>query len=95
MVLSLIPVVVIHTSDFAPVLSKEIIDILPTIECGFSVKRICHMKNTYSQMSRTDKYSQLTSTISSVWQNGLKFFYELGGCDFYSSSSDLNFRYGA
>ena len=55
MVLGSFPVVVIKTSDFAPVLSREIIDILPTVECGFSEKRIGHMKNTHSQMSRTDK----------------------------------------
>ena len=46
-------------------------------------------------MSLTDKYSQLNAIILSVSQKSLKFVYELGGFDFYSSYSDSNLKYGA
>ena len=41
-----------------------------TIECGFTLKRIRDMIRTYSQMHRTDKYSQHSSIIWPVWLNG-------------------------
>ena len=44
---------------------------------------------TYSQMHRTDKYSQLSSMIWSVWPNGWVFVSELSGCGFKSSCSHL------
>ena len=51
--------------------------------------RKCDMTRTYSQMHRTDKYSQLSSIIWSVWPNGWMFIYELSGCRFESSCSHL------
>ena len=59
-----------QASDFAPVASKEFRDIQATIECGFTLKRVRDMIRTYSQMHRTDKYSQHSSTIGPVWLNG-------------------------
>ena len=50
-------------SDFAPASSKEFLDIQATIECGFTLKRVRDMIKTYSQMHRTDKYSQHSSII--------------------------------
>ena len=50
------------------------------------------MIRTYSQMHRTDKYSQHSSIICPVWLNGWVFVYELSGCGFESSCSHLNFR---
>ena len=38
-----------ETSDFAPALSKEFLDIQATIECGFTVKHVCDMIRTCSQ----------------------------------------------
>ena len=35
-------------------------------------------------MHCTDKYSQHSSIISSVWLNGWVFVYKLGGCGFAS-----------
>ena len=49
--------------DFALVPSKEFLDIQATIECGFTLKRVHDMIRTYSQMHRTDKYSQHSSII--------------------------------
>ena len=46
-----------------------------------------------TQMHRTDKYSQLSSIIQSVWPNGWVFVYEVSGCGFESCCSHLNFRY--
>ena len=43
------PVVVTYTSDFAPALSKEFLDIQATIECGFTLKLVRDMMITYSQ----------------------------------------------
>ena len=60
----------LKTSDFAPASSKEFLDIQATIECGFTLKRVRDMIKTYSQMHRTDKYSQHSSIIWAVWLNG-------------------------
>ena len=71
-------------------------------ECQRSVYRVwIHSKTctwhvrTYSQMHRTYKYSQHSSIIWPVWPNGLAVVYELSGCGFESSCSDLNFRFHA
>ena len=64
------PVAVTSPSDFAPALSKEFLDIQATIECGFTLKRVRDMTKTYSQMHRTDKYSEHSSIIWPVWPNG-------------------------
>ena len=39
-----------QTSDFAPVLSKEFLDIQATIECGFTLKRVHDMIRTCNQL---------------------------------------------
>ena len=44
------PVAVTSPSDFAPASSKEFVDIRATIECGFTLKRVCDMTKTYSQI---------------------------------------------
>ena len=62
-------------------------------ENGFTLKCVRDMTRTYSQMHRTDKYSQLSSIIWSVWPNGWVFVYEVSGCVFESRCSPLNFRY--
>ena len=64
------PVAVTSPSDFAPSSSKEFLDIQATIECGFTLKRVRDMIKTYSQMHRTDKYSQHSSIIWLAWLNG-------------------------
>ena len=38
-----------------PVLGKEFPDIQETIECGFTLKRVCDMIRTYSLKSNVDK----------------------------------------
>ena len=48
------------------------------------------MIRTYSQMHRTDMYSQHSSIIWSVWLNGWVFVSELSGCGFESHCSHLN-----
>ena len=63
------------------------------IECRFTLKRGRDMIRTYSQIHRTDKYSQLSSIIWPVWLNGSVFVYELSGCRFESCCSHLNLRY--
>ena len=50
--------------------SKEFLDIQATIECGLTLKRVRDMIRTYSQMHRTDRYSQNSSIIWPVWLNG-------------------------
>ena len=66
---------------------KELLDIQATIECGFTLKRIRDMTRTYSQMHRTDKYSEHSSVIWPVWPNGWVFVYELSGSEYESSCS--------
>ena len=45
---------------------------------------------TYSQMHRTDEYSQHSSIIWPVWLNGWELVYELSGCGFEARCSPLN-----
>ena len=49
------PIAVTKTSDIGPVCSKEFLDIQETIECKFTLKCMCDMRITCSQMHRTDK----------------------------------------
>ena len=64
------PVAVTSPSDIAPGSSKEFLDIQDTIEFGFTLKCLDDMTRTYSQMPRTDKYSEHTSIIWTVGPNG-------------------------
>ena len=57
--------------------------------CGFTLKFVRDMIRTYSQMHRTDKFSQHSSIIWPVLLNGWVFVYELSGCVFESRYSDL------
>ena len=43
------PVAGTETSDFAPVSSKEFLDIQEATECGFTLKRVRDMIRTFSQ----------------------------------------------
>ena len=54
------------------------------------------MIRTYSQMHHTDKYSQHSSTIPSIWLNGRVFTYKLSGCGFELRyrKSNLTFMLG-
>ena len=61
----------------------------------FKLNRVRDMTKTYSQMHRTDKYSQLSSIIWPIGLNGWMLVYELSGCEFASSCSHLNFRFSA
>ena len=61
------------------------------MECGFTLKCVRDMIRTYSQMHRTDKYSQHSSIIWSVWPSGWVFVYELSGCGFESRCSHLTY----
>ena len=66
-----------------------------TIEFGFTLKLIHDMIITYSQMHRTDKYSEHSLIIWPVSLNGWVFVLELSGCGFESRCCHLNFRYGS
>ena len=57
------PVQVTYTSDIALVLDREFLDIQATIEFGFNLNHVRDMIKTYSQLYRTDKYSQHNSII--------------------------------
>ena len=46
-----------------PASSKEFLDIQATIKCGFTLKRVGDMTRIYSQMHRTDRYSEHSSII--------------------------------
>ena len=67
-------------------------DIQATIKVRSNLKHVRDMIKTYSQMRRSDKYSQHISIIWPVWLNGWVFVYELSGCGFESSCSHLNTR---
>ena len=50
-----------------PVSSKEFLDIQATIECRFTFTLLCDTIITQSQMHCTDKYSEHSSNIWTVW----------------------------
>ena len=56
-------------------MSKGFLDTQDTIECGLTLKRVRDMIRRYSQVHCTDKYSQHSLIILSVWLN--VFVYEL------------------
>ena len=43
---------------------------LSVLECGFTLKRVRDITRTYSQIHRTDKYSEHSSISWPVWPNG-------------------------
>ena len=49
------------TSYFAPVASKDFLDIQATIECGFTLKRVRDIIRTYSQCNERLKHSSTFS----------------------------------
>ena len=63
---------------------EEFLETQATTECRFTLKRVYDMITTYSQMHRTDKYSQHSPIIWLVWLNGWVFVYKLSGCAFKS-----------
>ena len=87
------PAAVTAVTDFGPASSKEFLGIQAIIECAFTLKSVCDMTRTYSQMHQTDKYSKHSSIIWPVWPNGWVFIYQLSDSGFESSCSHLNFRF--
>ena len=82
--------------DMAPASSKELLD----IQANYRVMRlVSDMITIYSQMHRTDKYSQHRSIIWPVGLNGRVFVYKLSGCGLESrcchliNPSSWNLRY--
>ena len=63
MVLSSNAAEVTSTSDFARASSNKFVDIQASREFGFTLRQVRDMTRTYSQMHRTDKYSQQSSII--------------------------------
>ena len=70
MVLGSSPVAVTSPLDFTPASSKDFLVIPATIECGFILNRVRDMTGTCSQMHLTDKYSEHSLIVGSVWANG-------------------------
>ena len=75
--------------------SKGSLDIKATIEGGFTLKCVCNMIRRYSQLHHTDKFSEHSSFIWSVWPNGWVFLCELAGSGSKCSWSHLNFTWRA
>ena len=84
------PVKVTYTSDIALVLDRAFLDIQAIIEFGFNLNHVRDMIKTYSQLYRTDKYSQHNSIIWSVWEDGWVFVYKRSCCRFQSHCSHLS-----
>ena len=64
-----------------------------TVECEFTLKRARDMTRRYSQMHRTNKYSQHRSINFPVLFKPGVFAHELSGSRFKSSCSHLNLRF--
>ena len=82
------------TSDIAPLLSKNLLDIQATVECGSTLKRIYDMIRTHNQLHHVHKYSQNSSEISPVWLNGFMCLYESRCFDFESGWCNSNIAKG-
>ena len=67
MVLGSSPVAVTSPSDFAPVSSKEFLDIQATIECGFTLKHVRDMTRTYSYIKRSNSQTTLQN-LQKEWE---------------------------
>ena len=79
------------TSYIASVSSKEFLDIQATIKCGFNRIRVLDMIRSYSQMYRTETYSQHSSIIWPDWLNGWGFIYKPSGWGFELQSEFIKF----
>ena len=55
--MGLSPIAVTQSSDMAPVLSKECLDIQVNIECEFSLKCVRDMIKAYSQTVNMESYT--------------------------------------
>ena len=64
-----------------------------TMECWFFLKLVRDMIITYSQMHRTDKYSQHISMIWPVRLNASVFVYNLSACGFECRCYHLKFKF--
>ena len=64
--------------DIALVSSKELLDIQVTIKCGFTVKHLCDMTKTYSQMHRIGKGTHPYPTCHKKRQYDVSFSYPPG-----------------
>ena len=74
----------------APTLNKEFLDIQANYRVLIHSELVRDMIITYSQMHRTDNYSQHISVVWPVWLNGWVFVYQLTGCGFESHWYHLN-----
>ena len=83
-VVGLNPLLSLKTSDMAPVLSKEFLDIQGTIECRYTLKRVHGIIIAYSELHGRNKYSHHSSVIWAAWLNCTVFVYKLSGCGFQS-----------
>ena len=61
MVLGSSPVAVASSSDFAPASSKEFLDIQATIDCGFTLKRVCDMLCNVFLLTRNRSIAKLSA----------------------------------
>ena len=61
MVLGSSPVAVASPSDFAPASSKEFLDIQATIDCGFTLKRVCDMLCNVFLLTRNRSIAKLSA----------------------------------
>ena len=59
-VMGLIHVAVTYTSDIAPALRKEFLDIQATLECRFTLKRVFDMIRTYSHLYDLSEQVKIT-----------------------------------
>ena len=56
---------------------EDFLDVQATTECRCTLKRVCDMIRTHSQMRLTDKYSKYGPIIWLVWLYSWVFVYEL------------------
>ena len=79
-----------ETSDIELASSKGFLNTEATIKCGFTLKRVRHMIRAYSQIHRTNKYSEYKSIIWLLLLNDWLFIYNLTSWRFESRGSLLD-----
>ena len=78
------------TSYIMPFSSKDFLNIQANKKYKVTLKCVCDMISTYSQMHRTDMQPQHSSIFRPVWPNSWVFVYELSGFGLKFCCSHLN-----
>ena len=73
-----------------PVLSKEVLEIQATIECGFTLRRVRDMIRTYSFRYQLTSYLQKVHIYKIMYES---VFIKIGNSDFWVDEIEWNEKF--